>query len=62
MEETTLMQFLNDNLPNCEIRRNWSVLIVKSNKVKMVHDYNVLEMDYIKGKLTKDNLHQIIFQ
>lgn len=61
-ENTTLMQFLRDNLPDYEVSRNGSILIVTNGKLRMIHNFNDLEMKYIKGELTKDNLNEIIFK
>lgn len=56
----TLMQYLRDNLPDYEVSRNGSILIVRKRNVRMVHDFDYLEMQYIKGELTKENLIELL--
>ena len=61
-ETTTLMQFLRDNLPEYEVSRYGTILIVRNSKIRMVHNFDIIEMSYIKGELTKENLNEIILK
>jgi hypothetical protein len=61
-ETTTLMQFLRDNLLEYEISRYGTILIVRNSKIRMVHNFDIVEMSYIKGELTKENLNEIILK
>jgi hypothetical protein len=59
-ELTNLIHFLRETLPEYEVSRNGSILIVRNGKLRMVHDFDILECMYLKGELTKENLNEIL--
>jgi hypothetical protein len=59
-EKTTLMQYLREQLPEYEVNRNGSIVIFMIKSKRTPLDYNILEMAYIKGELTKENLIELL--
>jgi hypothetical protein len=60
METTTLMQYIREQLPEYEVIRNGSIVIFMIKCKRTPVDYNILEMQYIKGELTKENIIKLL--
>jgi hypothetical protein len=60
MGTTTLMQYLREQLNEYEVNRNGSIVIIRKANFRTTFSYNYLEMQYIKGELTKETLIELL--
>ena len=60
METTTLMQYLREQLPEYEVNRNGSIVIIRKSNFRKAIGFDYLEMAYIKGELTKETLIELL--
>ena len=54
------MPYLREQLSEYEVIRNGSIVIFMIKSKRTPLDYNYLEMQYIKGELTKETLIELL--
>ena len=54
------MQYLREQLNEYEVNRNGSIVIIRKSNFRKALGFDYLEMQYIKGELTKENLIELL--